>query len=126
MTIQPLFRAQDHIFRFYLLFMKIVLQRVKGASVFIDGTQLASIARGYVLFLAIEQSDSKQDIEYLVNKVLDLRLFAKVNSHFDKSVVCCRSGWCVRKSKKFHSNGSRSKILDICLRYPSDKRQTLL
>ena len=46
--------------------------------------------------------------------------------HFDKSVVCCRSGWCVRKSKNFHSNGSRSKILDICLRYQSDERQTHL
>ena len=55
--------------------MKIVLQRVKNASVEIDGAVYASIDKGYVIFLGVGQFDTKTMVEKLVDKIQKLRIF---------------------------------------------------
>jgi D-tyrosyl-tRNA(Tyr) deacylase len=55
--------------------MRAVLQRVSSASLAIDGTITASIQRGLVILLAIEESDVAEDIEWLSGKIVRLRLF---------------------------------------------------
>ncbi len=55
--------------------MKIVLQRVKRASVEVEGRPIAEIGRGICLLLGVEKGDSEKDAEYLVKKSVELRIF---------------------------------------------------
>lgn len=56
--------------------MKIVIQRVSGASVFVDGKSVGKIGRGALIFLGVGRDDTDDDAQYLVRKVSDLRMFA--------------------------------------------------
>lgn len=56
--------------------MKIVLQKVKQASVIVNQKTVGEIAHGFVLLLGITHDDTKKDAEYLVEKICKLRLFA--------------------------------------------------
>ena len=55
--------------------MRAVIQRVTKASVTIAGKVHASIEDGLLVFLGIEDSDTEEDIEWLSNKIVNLRIF---------------------------------------------------
>lgn len=55
--------------------MRIVIQRVTHASVTINSTVKGKIGRGYLILLGIEESDSEEDVQWLVKKVVSLRVF---------------------------------------------------
>lgn len=59
--------------------MRVVIQRVLEAQVRIDGYLNAEIKKGLLLFIGIEDSDSGNDIDYLVNKIYNLRIFSDPN-----------------------------------------------
>ena len=59
--------------------MKALLQRVSGASVTIDEKIKATIANGLVILMGIEDADNKDDIEWLSNKLVNLRIFDDEN-----------------------------------------------
>ena len=56
--------------------MKVVIQRVSEASVTIDNVVKASINRGYMILLGIEEADSVEDIDWLSKKTIGLRIFS--------------------------------------------------
>ncbi len=55
--------------------MKIVVQRVSGANVNIDNTTVGKIGKGYVVLLGIKNTDTYKDVDYLVKKLINLRVF---------------------------------------------------
>ncbi len=55
--------------------MKIVIQRVKNASVSINKTIKGSINTGMLVLVGIETEDTSEDIEWLTNKIANLRIF---------------------------------------------------
>lgn len=55
--------------------MRAVIQRVKSASVTIDNVICASASHGMLVLLGIEESDNHEDIEWLTNKIIQLRIF---------------------------------------------------
>ena len=55
--------------------MKAVLQRVSSASVTVEGNKTASIEEGLLILLGIEDADEKEDIDWLSNKIINLRIF---------------------------------------------------
>jgi D-tyrosyl-tRNA(Tyr) deacylase len=55
--------------------MRAVIQRVSGASVTIEGKVKTSIAGGLLILLGVEDADSNEDIDWLVRKVSQLRIF---------------------------------------------------
>lgn len=55
--------------------MRLILQKVSRASVSVDGSTVASIGRGYLLFIGFMQGDTPQIAEELAQKVVKLRLF---------------------------------------------------
>ena len=55
--------------------MRAVVQRVKKARVEIGGRVVGEIEKGLLIFLGIGEEDSERDCEYLVNKILNLRIF---------------------------------------------------
>lgn len=66
--------------------MRIVLQRVKLASVAIDDRKIGEIGRGYVLFVGIADDDSQLEIDYLVRKISQLRVFEDDNARMNLSI----------------------------------------
>ncbi len=56
--------------------MKVVIQRVSQASVIINGVVHNQINQGFVVLFGIGQTDDEQDIHYLVQKILGLRIFS--------------------------------------------------
>ena len=67
--------------------MRIVIQRVRHASVTIDGKIKSHIGQGYLILLGIEQNDSGEDIEWLSKKVAGLRIFDDENGVMNKSIL---------------------------------------
>lgn len=55
--------------------MKALIQRVKTASVIIDKQLFSKIDKGYLVFIGIDKEDSEDKIEWLVNKIVNLRIF---------------------------------------------------
>ncbi|HQV36705.1 MAG TPA: D-aminoacyl-tRNA deacylase [Flavobacterium sp.] len=66
--------------------MKAVLQRVSKSSVTIDEKIVASIQKGIVILLGIEESDTNEDIEWLSSKIVNLRIFDDTNGVINLSV----------------------------------------
>jgi D-tyrosyl-tRNA(Tyr) deacylase len=67
--------------------LKVLLQRVTGASVSIDGEVVGKIGQGMVAFVGIAEGDSEIDIDYLVPKMIGLRIFADDEGRFNISVA---------------------------------------
>lgn len=55
--------------------MRAVVQRVKEAKVVVEGEVVGSINKGLLVFLGVGGEDTDQDLDYLVDKVLGLRIF---------------------------------------------------
>jgi D-aminoacyl-tRNA deacylase len=55
--------------------MRAVIQRVIKASVMIDGKIKSAIQKGLLVFVGIEDTDTKEDVEWLSNKIVNLRIF---------------------------------------------------
>ncbi|KJD35388.1 D-tyrosyl-tRNA(Tyr) deacylase [Tamlana sedimentorum] len=66
--------------------MKIVIQRVTKASVTIEGEKVANIKTGLLILLGIVNEDSQDDIKWLTNKAVNLRIFGDENGVMNKSV----------------------------------------
>jgi len=66
--------------------LKVLLQRVTGASVSVAGEEVGRIAAGLVVFIGIANGDTEKDIRYLVPKVTGLRIFADADGKFNLSV----------------------------------------
>jgi D-tyrosyl-tRNA(Tyr) deacylase len=66
--------------------MRIVIQRVTKASVTIDEIKKSEIEKGLLILLGIEDSDSEEDIIWLTNKIINLRLFDDKNGVMNLSI----------------------------------------
>ena len=66
--------------------MRAVIQRVSVASVTIDGKIHAQIGSGLLVLLGIEDADTKEDIEWLSGKIVNLRIFDDLNGVMNESV----------------------------------------
>ncbi|MBO6117165.1 MAG: D-tyrosyl-tRNA(Tyr) deacylase [Bacteroidales bacterium] len=59
--------------------MRVVIQRCKYAKVSIDNTVVSSVNNGMMILLAVEDADTQADIDWLVKKILGLRIFDDEN-----------------------------------------------
>ena len=66
--------------------MKLVIQRVSEAYVQVDDSQVGSIRTGLVVFLGISKSDTEKDADYLLDKLLGLRIFPDDHGKMNRSV----------------------------------------
>lgn len=66
--------------------MKALIQRVKQASVTIDGELYSSINKGLLIFLGVEKNDEKINAEKLADKIINLRIFEDNNAKMNLSV----------------------------------------
>ena len=66
--------------------MKIVIQRVTDASVTVKGQEISRIGRGYLVLIGIKDSDTKENADYLVKKLINLRIFEDENDKLNLSI----------------------------------------
>ena len=67
--------------------MRVEIQRAGHASVTINGTCKASIGKGLMILVGIEESDGKEDIDWLCKKIVNLRIFDDENGVMNKSIL---------------------------------------
>lgn len=67
--------------------MKVVVQRVAKASVTIDEEKVASVEKGLLILLGIVNEDALDDIKWLSNKIVNLRVFGDENGVMNKSLL---------------------------------------
>ena len=67
--------------------MRIVIQRVSKASVTIAGKVKSAIGKGYLILLGIEETDSSADVDWLVRKVIGLRVFDDEQGVMNRSIM---------------------------------------
>lgn len=67
--------------------MRIVIQRVSRASVTIEGTVKSAIEKGYLVLIGVCEEDTEEDVEWLVRKVIGLRVFDDENGVMNKSIM---------------------------------------
>jgi D-tyrosyl-tRNA(Tyr) deacylase len=67
--------------------MRVLIQRTKHASVTIEGRCKSAIKQGLLVLIGIEDSDGKEDIEWLCKKIVNLRIFDDENGVMNRSVV---------------------------------------
>ncbi len=66
--------------------MKVLIQRVSSARVVANDSTIGSIEKGSVIFLGIQKGDSEKDVEYLTNKIINLRIFEDRNHKMNLSI----------------------------------------
>ena len=67
--------------------MRVLIQRVKEASVAIDGDTISLIHNGLLVFVGITEDDSREDILWLTKKIANIRLFDDENGVMNLSVI---------------------------------------
>ncbi len=67
--------------------MRVVIQRVSEASVTIDGDIKGSINRGFLILLGIVEEDSQNDIDWLVGKIVKMRIFPDSDDKMNLSLA---------------------------------------
>lgn len=69
--------------------MRVLIQRVKKATVTINNTVKSEINRGLLVFVCIENADNEEDIEWLGQKIVNLRIFNDEKGIMNKSIMDC-------------------------------------
>lgn len=66
--------------------MKFVVQRVKNAQVDIEGKTVAKIGKGFLVLIGVTHTDTKEIADYLVKKLISLRIFEDENGKMNKAL----------------------------------------
>mgnify|MGYP001177218362 FL=1 len=67
--------------------MKVVLQRVGSAQVRVDDAEIGRIGPGLVVFVGVGKEDGSEDVDYMVGKIRELRIFGDDTGRMNRSVV---------------------------------------
>ena len=67
--------------------MRVVVQKCDEASVTIDGKQVSKIKKGLMILVGFTHTDTQKDIDYMVKKVINLRIFEDESGVMNKSVI---------------------------------------
>ena len=67
--------------------MRAVIQRVKSASVTVDNELVSEIGPGLLIFLGIAHTDAEKELEYIANKIANLRIFEDVEGKMNCSLL---------------------------------------
>ena len=66
--------------------MKLVIQRVTNAEVKVDNKTVGKIGKGFLVLLGIKEGDTKEQADYLVRKLINLRVFSDENDKMNLSI----------------------------------------
>ena len=84
--------------------MRVVIQRVKNASVEIAGQPTQAIGRGLLIFIGIEEADNHEDIDWLVAKIAQLRIFEDEENRMNLDIQQIRGSFLVISQFTLHAS----------------------
>ena len=67
--------------------MRALIQRVASATVLVEDLEVGRIGPGLVIFLGVGREDEESDAQYLVDKIVNLRIFADEENRFNRSAL---------------------------------------
>jgi len=67
--------------------MRVVVQRVDRAAVSVGGKNISSIQQGILAFVGVEKGDTTKDADYLVDKIINLRIFEDAEGKMNLSLL---------------------------------------
>ena len=84
--------------------MRVVIQKVKEAVVSVEGKTITAIKKGLLVLLGIEYDDKQEDIDYLVKKITQIRIFNEQNNVMNLSVKDVNGDLIVVSQFTLHAN----------------------
>lgn len=66
--------------------MRVVIQRVSQAKVIVDSETVGKIKKGFLLLVGVEEADTEEDVDYLVRKVVNMRIFEDDQEKMNRSL----------------------------------------
>lgn len=84
--------------------MRVCVQRVSEASVKVDGENIGQIDRGLMILLGIEAEDDQNDIDWLVQKLMNLRIFNDEEGKMNHSVLDVQGDFLVISQFTLHAS----------------------
>ena len=67
--------------------MRVVVQRVSQSSVVIESDIVSSISKGLLILLGVENNDTLDDVNWLIRKIINLRIFTDIDGKMNNSIV---------------------------------------
>jgi D-tyrosyl-tRNA(Tyr) deacylase len=89
--------------------LRALVQRVRQASVTVNGHEVGSINQGLVVFVAVAKDDEPADAEYIVNKVSNLRIFPNEDGRFGRSALEVNAALLVISQFTLYANTRRGR-----------------
>ena len=105
--------------------MKALLQRVTGAAVTVDDKVAGQIRQGFLILLGVAGDDSEKDADYLVEKVVNLRVFSDDNSKFNLSALQVGAGLLVISQFTLMADVRKGRRPSFTLAAPPDMAEKL-
>ncbi len=93
--------------------MRALIQRVSEASVRIDDAEAGSIGAGLVVLLGVADGDAEADARYLVDKIVNMRIFADDQGRFNLSALDVGGGLLVVSQFTLHADTRRGRRPDF-------------
>jgi D-tyrosyl-tRNA(Tyr) deacylase len=84
--------------------MRVVIQRVSEANVIIDSKITGSIGSGYLILLGIETKDNVEDIQWLVRKIINLRIFSDKEGKMNLSIQDVQGAFLIISQFTLHAS----------------------
>jgi D-tyrosyl-tRNA(Tyr) deacylase len=89
--------------------MRAVIQRVKSASVTVEGERAGDVGRGYLVLLGVGKGDTETDADYLLNKIAGLRIFDDGDGKFNLSLMDISGGLLVVSQFTLHGDARKGR-----------------
>ena len=67
--------------------MRVVVQRVSQSSVIIESDTVSSISKGLLILLGVENNDTLDDVNWLIRKIINLRIFTDIDGKMNNSIL---------------------------------------
>ena len=105
--------------------MKALLQRVSSANVTVEQKIVGEIAEGLLVFIGISSKDCQNDIDYIVDKTVNLRIFPDEKGRFDRSMADTNGTLLLVSQFTLYGDTKKGRRPSFTEAMPSDSARTL-
>jgi len=105
--------------------MKLVLQRVTKACVLVSESTVGEIGTGLVVFLGIAKGDTSEDADYLLDKLLGLRIFPDSNDKMNRNILEAGGGLLIVSQFTLYADCRKGRRPSFDAAAPTQQAQTL-
>ena len=105
--------------------MKALLQRVSSANVTVEQNVVGEIDDGLLVFIGISSRDSQDDIDYIVDKTINLRIFPDEEGRFDRSLADTNGSLLLVSQFTLYADTKKGRRPSFTEAMPSDSARTL-